>query len=236
MPLTGLSCGDNELTNLEPLRGMPLKSLDCGHNRLTNLEPLGGMSLTELICRDNKLTSLEPFVRTPPAGPFFFDCETLPEDELQRALVAWRQDPSHQQHARNAEVALLLRRNDVAALCGLARPFNGHAYLFIPRWLTWAEAKSFCEKYGGHLATVTSQEENEFVGSLSGAPGYGVWIGLEVAEGKAAWVTGEPLGFQAYPAPFYSRMRGKTVCMGSDCRWLNVASTMVSCFVIEWDK
>jgi YD repeat-containing protein len=41
--------------------------------------------------------------------------------------------------------------------------FNGHAYKVFYQNLQWRDAKAFCESLGGHLATVTSAVENEFI-------------------------------------------------------------------------
>lgn len=41
--------------------------------------------------------------------------------------------------------------------------FNNHYYKLYDLKITWEEAKIFCESIGGHLATITSQEENSFL-------------------------------------------------------------------------
>ncbi|MFX0171579.1 MAG: right-handed parallel beta-helix repeat-containing protein, partial [Candidatus Hodarchaeota archaeon] len=71
--------------------------------------------------------------------------------------------------------------------------FDGHEYQLIKTHRTWSEAKADCEARGGHLVTITSQEENDLVQSL--ARGIYTWIGLtdEAVEGEWQWVTGEPL-------------------------------------------
>ena len=78
-----------------------------------------------------------------------------------------------------------------------AAHFNGSAYQVYSASMTWYEAKAFCESIGGHLATITSQEEQEFVeqmvlrhGDLSM-----FWIGLFDEDWEWKWVTGEPLSY-----------------------------------------
>lgn len=46
-----------------------------------------------------------------------------------------------------------------------ASEFNGHYYYVydLDTVTTWGEAKEYCESQGGYLATITSQEEDEFV-------------------------------------------------------------------------
>ena len=55
-------------------------------------------------------------------------------------------------------------------------PANGHYYQLVESNLSWSAAKAAAEasSYGGaqgHLATITSQSENDFVKSLVNHPG-----------------------------------------------------------------
>ena len=64
--------------------------------------------------------------------------------------------------------------------------------------MTWHEAKAFCERLGGHLATITSAREQQFVQNLikDGSKNQ-YWLGAtdEVREGDWRWVTGEGWGY-----------------------------------------
>ena len=76
--------------------------------------------------------------------------------------------------------------------------FNGHYYLAFDESKTWTEAEAFCEELGGHLATVTSLEENNFIFELtSQQQERHYWLGGsdQDTEGVWVWVTGEPWGF-----------------------------------------
>lgn len=46
-----------------------------------------------------------------------------------------------------------------------AAEFNGHHYYVydMDNITTWEQAEAYCESLGGYLATITSQEEDEFV-------------------------------------------------------------------------
>lgn len=46
--------------------------------------------------------------------------------------------------------------------------WNGHRYQVFGEALTWEQAKSRCESLGGHLATITSQAEQNYIVSLLG--------------------------------------------------------------------
>ncbi len=72
--------------------------------------------------------------------------------------------------------------------------YNGHIYQLIDKGLTWNEAKDYCEIRGGHLVTITSSEEQQFIESIlqdTGKNSY--WLGAtdEETEGLWQWITGE---------------------------------------------
>ncbi len=67
--------------------------------------------------------------------------------------------------------------------------YNGHSYYRSTGSMTWTSARQACIDMGGHLVTITSAAENNFVFNTwpSG------WIGFndEAIEGQWRWVTGE---------------------------------------------
>jgi uncharacterized protein (TIGR03067 family) len=100
-------------------------------------------------------------------------------------------------------VLLVLKRASADGPPQDAAIFNGHAYKFYPNVLTWHEAKSRCEKLGGHLPIIDSDAENRFVNELARkkiaylADMDGVWLGAtdEQKEGDWKWIDGKPLAF-----------------------------------------
>ena len=88
---------------------------------------------------------------------------------------------------------------------------NGHFYeaIAVPTGITWTEASEAANSAGGHLATITSQEENDFVFSLvdddvfwfQWSSLHGPWLGGYQPEGSSEpdgdwqWVTGEPFDY-----------------------------------------
>ena len=76
--------------------------------------------------------------------------------------------------------------------------FDGHQYQIFDEPLTWHAAKERCEAMGGHLVTITTKEENDFIKDevLKGGSLY-YWLGAtdEENEGTWNWVTGEPWSY-----------------------------------------
>lgn len=79
----------------------------------------------------------------------------------------------------------------------VTNPVNGHHYQRIDVPLSWRDAQRACEAIGGHLATVTSEEENQFVFSNFGND-HVCWLGAtdEAEQGKWRWVTDEPFEYR----------------------------------------
>jgi hypothetical protein len=86
----------------------------------------------------------------------------------------------------------------------LCWPTNGHCYqvVTVPGLITWQEARAAALARGGDLATLTSQEEFDFVYLLASNPAYwnstsGPWLGGYQTTGSPepsggwTWVTGE---------------------------------------------
>lgn len=76
--------------------------------------------------------------------------------------------------------------------------FGGHHYKAYYERISWHAAKKKCEDLGGHLATITSAEENEFVlGILNPDRNILYWLGGsdDETEGQWQWVTGEAFTF-----------------------------------------
>ncbi len=77
--------------------------------------------------------------------------------------------------------------------------FNGHTYQIIKSLeIDWNSAKLQCEQMGGHLATITSAAENQFLLNLLKKEGVElVWLGASDSsqEHNWQWVTGEPFNY-----------------------------------------
>jgi len=81
---------------------------------------------------------------------------------------------------------------------GKRQTYNGHTYQVFDTSITWHEAKTYCEDLGGHLATITSAYEQQFIESLLvDALKKVFWLGAtdEKTEGTWEWVTGESFAY-----------------------------------------
>ncbi len=77
---------------------------------------------------------------------------------------------------------------------------NDHRYAITDEASDWTTAESTAIGLGGHLASITSSDEQSFInstfltGNFAAKP---LWIGLtdQAAEGTFVWTTGEPLSY-----------------------------------------
>ena len=93
----------------------------------------------------------------------------------------------------------------VLATSGLAQqlqwvqsPINGHMYAVSPSLMNWTDGEALANTYGGHLATVRSQTEQDWIVAQFepvSISQHGFWIGLndELVEGQFVWSSGEPV-------------------------------------------
>jgi len=89
-----------------------------------------------------------------------------------------------------SSLAVLFMNPAQADSAKLVNPANGHSYQRFDTAVDWPTAKNACASLGGHLATITSQAENDWIQSSFGTE---VWLGGtdEAQEGTWKWITGE---------------------------------------------
>lgn len=82
------------------------------------------------------------------------------------------------------------------------RTFRTHQYALIGEHLTWEAAQKKCEELGGHLATIESPEESQFLLNWCAEKNQTVLLGASDAghEGDWRWVTGAPLDLRVTEA------------------------------------
>ncbi|MDR1639066.1 MAG: S-layer homology domain-containing protein [Clostridiales bacterium] len=134
-------------------------------------------------------------------------------------------------------------------------PYNGHLYGVYDTVMDWRQAKSYCESIGGHLITITSQDEQDFfndtLADLTSRELH--WVGAtdEVEEGVWKWVSGEPFDYSNWlrgqpddsweDENFINLIAKDTYWYSQEVgKWIDVIvrgniNTDIS-FVCEWDE
>lgn len=73
---------------------------------------------------------------------------------------------------------------------------KGTRYVRYKASYTWSESNQYAQNIGGHLATISSAEENEAIYSLVRKDNmYGAWIGAYRSGNEWKWVTDEPFTY-----------------------------------------
>ncbi|MDD5673522.1 MAG: lectin-like protein [Chitinivibrionales bacterium] len=252
LPIKYLYCGDNRISDLSPIASCPIIALHCAGNSISSLAPLTGKNLEQLNCSRNPLETLGPFIDNPPEE-FLFDCDTIPDKELEKAIAAWSINPACAQHAARARTLLAVRRGEIRQLQESGLRLQGHIYRYITKDVAWHEAKQLCEKFGGRLAAFANPEQLNLL--LSMIPGsrrpdlnwcggtsekyrLNPWIGLEIKESGICWATGEPFSFQSCLEPgwwFWQETR-KGILDVTDRNVKSLPADEYRPFIIEWDE
>ena len=83
-----------------------------------------------------------------------------------------------------------------------AGSFGESDYYFSNVDTTWYEADNMSDNVGGHLVTISSEEENDFISSLIQQTGNNSWIGFSdiATEGDWVWTTGEDVVYTNWAA------------------------------------
>ena len=115
--------------------------------------------------------------------------------------------------------------------------YNGHEYKLFTNSKTWDKAKADCEAQGGHLVTISSKEENDFVSNLAGSDP--IWIGLtdEIHEGSWQWINGESLTYTNWGSgePNDAGTGEDYAVMGINSLWNDEFNHREN-YVCEWEK
>jgi hypothetical protein len=133
---------------------------------------------------------------------------------------------------------------------------NGHRYKFIRESLSWEDAQKKCIDMGGHLLTLETRAEHEFITQWIKAGfavnkdqfggGASAWMGgreLEVKPGQRQWhwVSGEPVTFTSWRGHHPHRVeadRDFLTFAFAQCDWVNFWGNQHPdvFFICEWDK
>ena len=123
--------------------------------------------------------------------------------------------------------------------------FNGNYYKLIDIKTDWEKAKKYCEALGGHLATITSQaEDNACSNVLKNSEYIDCWLGAyEDSDTKTwKWVTGEVWNYTNW-YPNNPNVRGKEARLqywfekeSDTVTFDDVEASQRQPFICEWEK
>lgn len=119
--------------------------------------------------------------------------------------------------------------------------YGNHLYQIYYGEYTWTQAKQACKKLGGHLATITSQKEQNFIDNYLNTNDDKLWIGgYKASNGKWKWVTGEKWSYTNWgdgePNNYLSGHENCITVYPDD--WNDMADGNVDDqvgFICEWD-
>jgi len=127
-------------------------------------------------------------------------------------------------------------------------PENGHYYQYVKdTGISWTSAKTAAENstyngISGHLVTITSASENDFVANLS-QDDFRPWIGLtdEVVERGYEWVTGETSFYSNWDVNQPDNAGGNehyVEFLGSSDKWNDLPNDYgyITGYIIEYDS
>ncbi|MFO1486501.1 MAG: protein kinase [Verrucomicrobiaceae bacterium] len=136
-----------------------------------------------------------------------------------------------------------------------ALSFKTSRYKFFRESLAWNDAKRRAEAMGGHLATITSAEEQRWLQRSMPSGIKAVTLGGELApNGKWRWITGEPWVFTAWAkksdgtgepngAGANAKLEYMTYFYGPDGGWNDMfedeglkLNQSIRAFLVEWDN
>lgn len=112
---------------------------------------------------------------------------------------------------------------------------SGHCYVPLLEQVSWFVARDLCTNRKGHLATITSKQEQSFVASIRRQSA--LWIGLSrFGSPSFGWVTGELLSFVAWQAGAPSaRSEGGALLDAKTGAWLDAPPSEMHPALCELD-
>jgi len=118
---------------------------------------------------------------------------------------------------------------------------GSHYYEIASQNMSWNDAQNYSKAEGGHLATLTSSEENRYVADLVHESGMNkaLWIGLKKDNGSFRWITDEPIDYSNWctgePRNESDQVYGTLGGCDLDS-WASLKENDSKQFVIEFDS
>ena len=76
---------------------------------------------------------------------------------------------------------------------------NGSCYAYVDDHLNWNEAENYCVAWGGHLASIHSNDTNILLNGIRNKDRF-TWIGLSytATDGNYVWTDGTPYDYENF--------------------------------------
>lgn len=126
-----------------------------------------------------------------------------------------------------------------------AHEYDGHYYYIYDDIDNWEDAMWACKKLGGHLAVITSEEENEEVYAYLESKGYSsAYIGayMETVSDSEVWrwETGENMSYTYWADGEPDSDNGECYCGAyttqDDSKWRALERDYTEYYICEWDS
>lgn len=116
-------------------------------------------------------------------------------------------------------------------------PFENNAYIVLSLDMvtTWEDACNYCAEQGGHMVTIDSQAENDYIRTLlADAEVNFAFLGLSKEEDIWSWYNGFPLHYSNWASG--QPGSGSYAAMSRDGKWSAETFSGPASFICEWDN
>ena len=121
------------------------------------------------------------------------------------------------------------------------KEFKGHYYLYVSEEVDAGTAELKADLKGGHLVTINTKEENQFVAEQMVTEG-DIWLGAKKnTKGAWKWITGEKFSYSNWNEDWHSNGDDEIYLRMEDGAWDDCTitenwSSEGCAYVIEWDS
>ncbi len=116
---------------------------------------------------------------------------------------------------------------------------NGHYYARIDDGVLWPAANAAAEALGGHLATITSQLENDHIAAIATDGNVNVKHLGGIRDGDTwRWITGEPWSYTNWYPGEPNNLNGKEIYLATwviPGTWNDIYPAYAAGYIVEWE-
>lgn len=217
------------------------KIINTGHNQCMDVANFGTANGTNIgLCPSNDTNAQRYYIRY---NNFGFGI--IPKVNTNAALDisggSLTNGANIQEYTWNGTNAQTFSIDYIGLESAAVKEKDGHTYEYYNMVMPWNQAYRFCESKGGHLVTISDDDENNFVHGMISSNS---WIGSTSINNsnKWYWITNEPFDYTNWNAGepnCYNSIEyyGVMLYSGSDAKkWNDLPNTTSMAFVCEYDN